>query len=405
MADAYISTTTLSNDVLDVMNKRAEFAFSPKMIFAQVAESKVHENGADADPGSPVKFTIYDLMNPTTDTLSETSDPDAVAITDTIKSVTLLEKGNVTVSTEKLANLDTVGKVRESTVPTLVGQNMGESTDLYARSIFDTQVGTAYVTYVGQTAKSSIASTNIMTAAVVRQARTKLEKENVPVDPRFGSYIAIMHPEVLYDLRKETGDAAWISVAKYADPQAALKGEIGMFDNFRFISTTNVKHEPDAGAAAQAATTASTGNSAGSTTLDVTDASGIVAGDEISITHAASGDTYTYEVQSVSTNELTIGVAYNKNGTVYRTKTAGLVEAAVAGDVVKEGVNVYTSYFIGHQALAYAYARRPNMVVSGPFDKLQRLLNVGWYALHAYGELRPESLHKVFSASSIANNS
>lgn len=402
MADTYISTSTLSGDILDVMNKQAEFAFTPKMIFAQVAESKMHENGVDADPGSPVKFTIYDSMNPATDTLSETSDPDAVAISSTQKSVTLLEKGNVTVSTEKIANLDTVGKVRESTVPTLVGQNMGESTDIYARTVFDTQVGTDYVTYVGQTAKASIASTNIMTAAQVRKARAKLENENVPVDPRWGSYIAIMHPSVIYDLRTETGDAAWIEVSKYADPSSALKGEVGMFDGFRFIQTTNTLHEPDAGAAAQTATTVDGAHAIGATTLAVASATGIVAGDEITVT--VDSVAYTYPVTAVATNDLTIGACYNVDGNVYRTNTAGLVVAAAGGEAVKEGVNVFTSYFIGHQALAYAYAVTPEMRVTGPFDKLGRLVNVGWYGLHAYGELRPESLHKVFSASSIANN-
>lgn len=63
-------------------------------------------------------------------------------------------------------------------------------------------------------------------------------------------------------------------------------------------------------------------------------------------------------------------------------------------------VDLYSSYFIGYQAMAYAEAVEPDLGISGPFDALQRLLNIYWYGLFSYGEFRPESLHTVFSASS-----
>lgn len=399
---AYVSTVTLPNEVSSAINKKVEFAFQPKRIFAQVAESKVHENGIDAQPGSPVYFTIYDTMNPATDELSETADPTAVSVSSSQKSVTLKEHGNLTTTTEKLERLSSLGGVRESTIPTLIGGNMGESVDILARKAMDAQTGTDYVTYVGQTAKTSITGSNVLTASGVRNTRLKLERENVPVDPRFGAYLFVAHPDVLLDLRTETGDAAWVSIAKYADPAAALKGEIGMFDGFRFLSTTNVLYEPNGGAASQAATTVDGAHSAGDTTVDVASATGIVAGDSVSIT--VGSDVYSYSVTSVSSNTLTLGRCFNLNGNPYRASAAGLVVAAAGGEAVKEGVDVYTSYAMGYQAMAYGYAQNPVMTREKQAGGLGRFLDIGWYGLFGYGALRDNALHKVFSGSSVGNN-
>jgi hypothetical protein len=65
-------------------------------------------------------------------------------------------------------------------------------------------------------------------------------------------------------------------------------------------------------------------------------------------------------------------------------------------------VDVYSSYFLGYQGIAYAEGMKPDIRITGPFDNLGRTLNVGWYALAGFGELRPEALHKLFSASSLA---
>jgi len=68
-------------------------------------------------------------------------------------------------------------------------------------------------------------------------------------------------------------------------------------------------------------------------------------------------------------------------------------------------VDLYTNYFVGYQAVGYAEGIAPGIGISGPFDALQRLMNVYWYGLFGFGELRPESLFKVYAASSVGNNS
>lgn len=58
-----------------------------------------------------------------------------------------------------------------------------------------------------------------------------------------------------------------------------------------------------------------------------------------------------------------------------------------------------------YQAVAYAEGVKPELRITGPFDNLGRTLNFGWYALAGFGELRPEAMHKFFSASSVGENS
>ncbi|MBO5396463.1 MAG: N4-gp56 family major capsid protein [Clostridia bacterium] len=55
-----------------------------------------------------------------------------------------------------------------------------------------------------------------------------------------GSYVAIIHPYVAYDLMQEAGDQ-WVSIQKYLSPDNLLKGEIGTLGGVRFVESTEAK--------------------------------------------------------------------------------------------------------------------------------------------------------------------
>lgn len=55
-----------------------------------------------------------------------------------------------------------------------------------------------------------------------------------------GSYVAIVHPYVAYDLMQEAGES-WIGIQKYADPENILRGEIGQLGGVRFVESTEAK--------------------------------------------------------------------------------------------------------------------------------------------------------------------
>jgi len=53
---------------------------------------------------------------------------------------------------------------------------------------------------------------------------------------------------------------------------------------------------------------------------------------------------------------------------------------------------VYNSYFVGFNALGKATSQDGRMVATGPFDKLNRFVNVGWYEVSKFGIVDQDAL-------------
>lgn len=71
---------------------------------------------------------------------------------------------------------------------------------------------------------------------------------------------------------------------------------------------------------------------------------------------------------------------------------------------VTSTVDVYATLVCGKQALAEGIGEAQHMVLSGPFDDLQRFKSIGWYALEGFSILRQESVVRIESSSSIGTN-
>lgn len=71
---------------------------------------------------------------------------------------------------------------------------------------------------------------------------------------------------------------------------------------------------------------------------------------------------------------------------------AGTSSFAVAG---------YNSYFLGANALGKAVSKEENLVISGPFDKLARFVNLGWYGVFSYNIIDTDCVWVGVSASSL----
>ena len=72
--------------------------------------------------------------------------------------------------------------------------------------------------------------------------------------------------------------------------------------------------------------------------------------------------------------------------------------------VVDEGVanaDVYHSYCVGFNALGYAVSHDIEMRATGPFDKLGRFVNLGWYGCLKYQVIEEQALVLLKSCSSV----
>jgi len=81
--------------------------------------------------------------------------------------------------------------------------------------------------------------------------------------------------------------------------------------------------------------------------------------------------------------------------------TAGMEPNEDAG---ADAVDTYDTAFLGKNAVGKAVSLEPGLTITGPFDKLGRMMNIGWYGVLKYGIVDQDSLWIITSASSYGEN-
>ena len=387
---AYTDSSALAGLIKTAYDRYVEFALRSQPLIRSVADKRPAQQ---AMPGSSVVFSIYNDLAPATASLSETTDPDAVALSDvTTVSVTLNEYGNASLVTRKL-QLFSLSDV-DPAVADIIAYNMADSLD---RLAMDTLRQGSNVIYGGsRTTTATVTASDTITAANIRRAVAKL-RSNKAV-PREGSlYWTGIHPEVSHDLRAETGVGGWNDMHKYAETGTGnfWAGSIGTYEGAFFVETPRMYRGVDGADATALATTAVTvaGTSAG-LTIGVASSSVIAtsaeAGDKISGTGIASGAKIVSLSTSGSTTTITVDTANTAAVTATTTVTVTPVTA------------VYRTIVAGKQALAEAVAQEPNVVIGPVTDKLLRFRPIGWYGVLGFSLYRQAALYRIENGSSIS---
>lgn len=78
--------------------------------------------------------------------------------------------------------------------------------------------------------------------------------------------------------------------------------------------------------------------------------------------------------------------------------------STILADAGAGAVDVYNSYFLGFNALGLAESAPVEMRATGPFDKLSRFVNMGWYGCFQFKVVEQDALWVVQSASSVGAN-
>jgi len=192
-----------------------------------------------------ISFTVYSKLTVQTTGLTEDNEMTSESMVDTAKTLTPVEYGNVVTKTN-LVQLQSGGMVEPASVR-LAAINMSESIEKI--QIVAGEAGTNELT-VNASGEASTTATDIITPVFVQKAYNKLKRSGIPEIPGTGSYIAVAHEDVLYDLKAGTASNTWTDVNKYADPTTVLRNEIGMYGGFRWVSSPLVTINTDAGSAA-----------------------------------------------------------------------------------------------------------------------------------------------------------
>jgi N4-gp56 family major capsid protein len=186
-----------------------------------------------------VVFTKFADLAAATSALTETSDVTPVAMSDSQVTVTLAEYGNSINTTAKLRGTSFLDV--DAAAANIIGYNAGDSLDQIVRDVL---AGGTNVIYGGggssdETSRTNIEAEDIVEANDIRKVTAALRGANVPTFN--GYYMGFIHPDVSYDLRRETGNASWNAPHVNVDTAGIYNGEIGMFESVRFIETPRAK--------------------------------------------------------------------------------------------------------------------------------------------------------------------
>lgn len=237
----------------------------------------------------------------------------------------------------------------------------------------------------------------------VFKAAAELKAVNAPKIG--GSYVAVIHPYVAYDLMQDAGEQ-WLGIQKYANPENMLKGEIGQLAGVRFVESTEAKIFAPAEIAE--------GLNRLTAAAAVTNGTGVPVNETLA---AVSFDTpvpvYVNGVEntvSAITVDASTGVSSLTLGSAVTLAAGDLICGAGAG---KDGSAVFCTLFLGENAYGVTDIEGgglEHIVKQRGYgnDPLNQRSSVGWKATKVAKRLLEEYMIRYesgseFSASAMAN--
>jgi N4-gp56 family major capsid protein len=202
-----------------------------------------------------IKFRRYSNLTAATTALSEGITPTGSALSVTDITATVAQYGDFVTVTDVLDFQSQDPVLMEAAE--ILGDQMGDTLDQLTRDVLNAGTN-VYYGGTGHTLRSQVASGEIITDVLIKKAvrllkgnKTRRLTKMVNATTGYGtsplnaSYVAICHPNTTYDLKAITG---WTSVEKYASTNGIMEGEVGKYDEVRFVETTNAKVFSGAGA-------------------------------------------------------------------------------------------------------------------------------------------------------------
>ena len=182
--------------------------------------------------GKTINFRRFMPFDKATTPLSEGITPDGGALSVTSLSSTLAEYGYYVTLSDMLTLTSVDNTLTETSE--LLGNQAGATLDTVTREVLN---GGTNVMYAGGvSARSSLTSNSKLTVDDIFKAARFLKTQNAPKIN--GSYVAIIHPDVAYDLMR---DSEWVEANKYSAATNLFEGEIGKIAGVRFVESTEAK--------------------------------------------------------------------------------------------------------------------------------------------------------------------
>lgn len=229
--DSNPNTTADSNLSAEMRTYYSDYLIDnakPNLVHDQFGQKHpIPKNG-----GKTIQFRKFVPFSKATAPLSEGITPDggALSVTNVTASV---EQYGYYVTISDMLMLTAVDNTLVETTK-LLGAQAGSTLDTITREVLNG--GTSVMYAGGKEAREALDETCKLKVDDVYKAARFLKTQNAPkID---GSYVAIIHPDVAYDLMR---DEEWIDVHKYNSTTEIFEGEIGKLAGVRFVESTEAK--------------------------------------------------------------------------------------------------------------------------------------------------------------------
>jgi len=340
--------------------------------------------------GKTIEFRKFTPLAKVTTELTEGVTPDGQALDMSVLTASPKQYGGYAIITD-LLDLTAIDNIKTEAVQ-LIGSQAGRSLDTVVREILNAGTNVQYCEGT-RASRAALQKTDYLTVKSIANAVRTLKRANSKkID---GNYVAIIHPDVSYDLMNDTN---WKDWHEYVTPENKYNGEIGMIDGVRFVETTEAKIFEAADLASDSRTlTASASANKDATTVSFD--GGTVAADAL-IGRFVTIDGVAYEVADNTTNQLTLktGLAANMadNTVIY------------PGEAGKEGQPVYSTLVIAKDAYGVTELDGMGMQLyiknagsAGTSDPLDQRSTVGWKATRTAEMLVQDYMVRIETSCSV----
>lgn len=206
----------------------------PKLAHDQFGQKHpIPKNG-----GKVIEFRKYSPLSKATKPLTEGVTPDGQKLTVTTVEAGVKQYGGYIEMSDMMLLTAVDNNLVQATK--LLGNQAGATLDTITREVLaggtNVQYASGEVSFRHQLKGGAASGNHYLTVDAIRRAARYLKSQNAE---RIGdSYVAIIHPDVSYDLMN---DPAWQNVKTYCDPSDMYEGEIGKIAGVRFVETTEAK--------------------------------------------------------------------------------------------------------------------------------------------------------------------
>lgn len=208
----------------------------PNLVHDQFAQKRnIPKNG-----GKTIEFRRYSQLPKALTPLTEGVTPTGQNLNVTTVNATVAQYGGYITLSDVLLLTAIDNNLMEAIE--LLGDQAGRTLDTITREVL---VSGTNVLYAGGTVNARTGLTSAMKLTVMDIKKAVRELKIGLAKKINGSYVAIIHPDCVFDLEN---DDEWINASQYAGSTQIFEGEIGKLYGVRFVESTEAKIWAKAGA-------------------------------------------------------------------------------------------------------------------------------------------------------------